>query len=117
MYGAGCLHFLICMPVERDLIPIGLEKIVISLVAKSPNRKESSSIFLTDRPVSSTTADRFLNQLSLPEEAKQQDRIRVSSTETEAFPSQILFQNLTTFNLVETQINIKAIVYYDKLKQ
>ena len=64
MYGAGCLQFLICMPVERDQFPSCLEKFAICLVAKSPNRKESSSISLTDRPVSSTTTDRFLNQLS-----------------------------------------------------
>ena len=58
---------------------------------------KSKSIFLTDRPVSSTTADSYLNQPSLPEEAKEQDRMRASSTKTEAFPSQILFQNLTAF--------------------
>ena len=47
------------------------------------------------------------SQIYLPEEAKEQDRIRASSTKTKAFPSQILFQNLTAFNLVETQIGYK----------
>ena len=52
-----------------------------------------TTISLTNRPVSSTTADRFLNQLSLPEEAKERDRIRASSTKTEAFPSQFYSKN------------------------
>ena len=58
----------------------------------SPNRDESTSISLTDRRICSTTANRFFNQLSLPEEAKEQDRIRASFTKTDAFLHKFYFK-------------------------
>ena len=72
----------------------------------SHNRDESSSISLTNRPVSSTIADRFLNQLLLPEEAKELDRISASFTKTEASLHNCQFYS-KTFNLVETQTGYK----------
>ena len=99
MYGAGCLHFLIWI----DLIPNLLVQFI------SHNTDKSSSISQSDRPVSSTIADRLINQLLLPEKAKEQDRIRTYFTKIEAaFPSQlqILFQNFKfsrDANWIQTQ--------------